>query len=249
MNKDTSTTNTSNHNHPISESIQAVAQKILEKANTLQSERNTLEQLTLLESTLEQSYQDEQDHYNQIRMDLLKVLRTRHGLELELMQTTHEEQDVLDRLEMYKEEMMSQEKEMNGIKDVMEEERKVMAPHLCKIRLYQMHVEGDLEQKQTMKRKRQEQLDELHFQHERDVMEEAEFIKEYNEIENDIEILKEEERKEDEEIAALGLQIRAMLEKKSALRKVLYDAKEKNEIGNERLRLWEEEVLRLRSGA
>jgi hypothetical protein len=237
MNKDTSTTNTSNHNHPISESIQAVAQKILEKANTLQSERNTLEQLTILESTLEQSYQDE------------KVLRTRHGLELELMQTTHEEQDVLDRLEMYKEEMMSQEKEMNGIKDVMEEERKVMAPHLCKIRLYQMHVEGDLEQKQTMKRKRQEQLDELHFQHERDVMEEAEFIKEYNEIENDIEILKEEERKEDEEIAALGLQIRAMLEKKSALRKVLYDAKEKNEIGNERLRLWEEEVLRLRSGA
>ena len=120
MNKDTSTTNTSNHNHPISESIQAVAQKILEKANTLQSERNTLEQLTILESTLEQSYQDEQDHYNQIRMDLLKVLRTRHGLELELMQTTHEEQDVLDRLEMYKEEMMSQEKEMNGIKDVME---------------------------------------------------------------------------------------------------------------------------------
>lgn len=244
---DTSTT-TSNHNH-ISESIQAVAQKILEKANTLQSERNTLEQLTLLESSLEKSHQDEEEHYNNIRMDLLKVLRIRHGLELELIQTTHEEQDILDRMEMYKEEMSSQEKEINEIKDAMEEERKIMAPHLCKIRLYQMHVEGDLEQKQTMKRKRQEQLDELDFQHERNLMDEAEFIKEYNEIESEVEILKEEERKEDEEIAALGLQIRAMLEKKSALRKVLYDAKEKNEIGNERLRLWEEEVLRLRSGA
>lgn len=245
MNQDISTS-TSN---PISESIQAVGQKILEKANCLKSERNTLEQLTLLESSLYESHQDEQNQYNRIRMDLLKVLRMRHGLELELMQMTREEQDVLYRVETYKEELSIQERELKQWKNSIEDEIKMIGPHLCKIRLYQMEIEGTLEQKQRMKRKRQEQLDELRFKHERNSSDVIEYTKECNQIEEEIEIMKDEEKREDEEIAALGLQIRAMLEKKSALRKVLYEAKEKNEIGNERLRLWEEEILRLRSSA
>lgn len=242
MNQDTFTS----ASNPISESIQAVAQKILEKANTLQSERKTLEQLTLLESSLYESNQDEEDQYDLIRMNLLKVLRVRHGLELELIQITREEQDVLDRIEKYKEQISIQEKELNEWKEAVEDEMKMMAPHLCKIRLYQMDIEGNLEQKQEMKRKRKEQLDDLQFKHERNVMDVTEYVKELSHIEDEIEIMKDEEKQEDEEIAALGLQIRAMLEKKSALRKVVYEAREKNEIGNERLRLWEEEVLRLR---
>jgi uncharacterized protein YlzI (FlbEa/FlbD family) len=232
--------------NPISESIQAVAQKILEKANTLQSERKTLEQLTLLESSRYKSSQDEEDQYDLIRMDLLQVLRMRHGLELELIQITREEQDVLDRIEKYKEQISIQEKELNEWKEAVEDEMKMMAPHLCKIRLYQMDIEGNLEQKQEMKRKRKEKLDDLLFKHERNVVDVTEYVKELSHIEDEIEIMKDEGKQEDEEIAALGLQIRAMLEKKSALRKVVYEAREKNEIGNERLRLWEEEVLRLR---
>lgn len=234
------------HTNALSESIQAIGQKILEKANTLQAEQQTLEQLSILESSLSGSIQECKDQHRHIRKNLLEVLRDRHGVELKILQSTLDRKDAFKRLEMYQQQIATREKEWNSLNDLHQEEIKIMSPHLCEIRIHEIKVIHELEEKRDRKRRVKEQLDDLQSKHDGYLSDTADYTKSVEEIEQIIRHLEEAERSEDEEIAALGFQIKAMLEKKTALRNVLYEARERNEVGNERMRLWEEEMLRIR---
>jgi chromosome segregation ATPase len=225
-------------------SISAIAQRIQEKADALNSERNVLQDLQNQLQTLTQQQALQSSKNEALKYDLLKQTRSKIGLEIEIMRRD-------DRMRELKRKIVSQEKEMDDlqqeiqrVKEESARDQEMFTPHFVKIELFQRQLEGDLNERREKRRKREQQLDSFVSERERNLEFAMDLKRDQERAETEIEVMRQVEVAEDEEIAALAMQIRATLSKRTSLRSALEDARKRNKEANLTMVKWEEECMK-----
>jgi len=156
-----------------------------------------------------------------------------------------------DRMRELKRKIVSQEKEMDDlqqeiqrVKEESARDQEMFTPHFVKIELFQRQLEGDLNERREKRRKREQQLDSFVSERERNLEFAMDLKRDQERAETEIEVMRQVEVAEDEEIAALAMQIRATLSKRTSLRSALEDARKRNKEANLTMVKWEEECMK-----
>jgi len=229
-------------------SITAIARRIQEKNNTLQSERERLLQLQQKLSNLQQEHSIQQKQIAQSRYHLLKETARAANLEMEWMDRCASTEKSKSMVNQHDREIQVLTERLAQIrKECQRDEEEVYAPHLTKITIYQKTLERDLADIRKRKREREEKLASLDSQHQENSTSIKRMKCDKEKIEADLLMMEHEERAEDEEIAALAMQIKATLAKRVSLRSCMEDAKERNRAANEKMIDWENRIMSLSS--
>jgi chromosome segregation ATPase len=227
-------------------SIAAVAQRIHERANQVASERASVQVHKAELAELQALLQQEQAKTNATRRTMLSTVRERHGVEMELFQIQDLLQERLDKLQEYEQETDQLQQEQARVSDEWEEEtlQDYVEQHLQR-EFYKRSVQGRIQQRQECIQERNDKLHQLQqeqasFQRETNIM-----AQETKRLEAKIVEMDSGEEKQDEQVAALSMQIQATIQKRSALRKTLREAQEACQKANREMREWEQKRLDL----
>ena len=226
-------------------SITAIANRIQEKANALKSEQNLLQDLQQQLQDLTKDHTSQCTQNDTLKYNLLKQVRSRHGVELELMRRQDCIKELQSKIDNYEKEIAFLQLERTRVKAEFFQDQEIYTPHLVKIELFQRQLEGDLGDRRERRLKRESELDSLILGRGRDLEEAKAMHREKERIETETEVMQQVEMREDEEIAALAMQIRSTLSKRTSLRSALEDARKRNEKANDTMIKWEEECMKL----
>ena len=205
----------------------AVASRINERNNALKTELATLELLREEQQGAKLSLLEEEKSSREVREELLTAVRSRHGLELECLRMKGEMakiDDAVRRMRSNTDDIREQTKELQ--RKFTEEQVPIFAEHLTQISFFTMKSEATLERAQTKKRRREEKLAYLHDETKRQQEEITNMKREHDMLRENIVEMGQMEEEEDEDLVALNMQIKSVLEKKSLLRTSLKDTKE-----------------------
>mmetsp|Transcript_1523 Transcript_1523/g.2044 ORF Transcript_1523/g.2044 Transcript_1523/m.2044 type:complete len:271 (+) Transcript_1523:109-921(+) len=199
---------------PPSNGLAAVAARIQERANALASERAELE---LLQAELEEAnstLESETITNSIVRKSYLTAVRTRHGLELDVLRLQDECNELTQSTNIAREQV---DEISNTTEEIKERWNKAItnsyAPHGIRKELYKRRIEGRVRRRQEKRRKRERKLDNLALKA-HSYAEEAESMhREREKLREEIREMDEREEREDEEIAALDMQIKSTLAK------------------------------------
>jgi hypothetical protein len=208
-------------------SLAAVASRINERNNALRSELATLELLRSEEEDAKAILIAEEKSTREMRQELLTAVRSRHGLELECLRTKGETakiEEAMSALRSGIDDIRERTKQLHRKFD--EEQVPIYAAHDVSTKVYTMKSEATLERAQTKKRRREEKLAYLKVETRRQHEETKRMVEENERLRENILALDELEEEEDEDLVALNMQIRSVLEKKASLRTSLKEVKE-----------------------
>ena len=199
-------------------SIAAVAARIQERAYQLSSERTRLQQTQLELEEIQKLYQTEIDKNAQVRREMLTTVRMRNGIELDSVMKIQEEIiNYEQKLDNAEEEYNDAEMKLQKLENIWEKmEVNVYADHEVKLELYKRKIEGKIERRKARKKRREDRLNEL-IKTSLDADKNATLL--HREIANareEIRRLDLSEEREDEEISALAMNIRATVAKVSS---------------------------------
>lgn len=199
-------------------SIAAVAARIQERAYQLSSERTRLQQTQLELEEIQKLYQTEIDKNAQVRREMLTTVRMRNGIELDSVMKSQEEIiNYEQKLDNAEEEYNDAEMKLQKLENIWEKmEVNVYADHEVKLELYKRKIEGKIERRKARKKRREDRLNEL-IKTSLDADKNATLL--HREIANareEIRRLDLSEEREDEEISALAMNIRATVAKVSS---------------------------------
>lgn len=228
-------------------SITAIAQTIQEKANALTAERDLLQDLQQKFQDLAQEQECQAATNHRLKYKLLKQIRKRHGVELEQMQREDCIQDIISMIQMWKAELGILHQDLESVQKEFQYDLQIQTPHIVKIELFQRRIEGELNQHREKRQKREHELNDLISERHQNLQQAKETQNEQEQIEAEIASMERNEVGEDEEIAALAMQIRATLSKRASLRGANEKARERNQKANEKMMMLEEECLMLSS--
>jgi len=195
-------------------SIAAVAARIQERANEVASERAAVELAKAQLQELQTLLKNERKMNDTIRRIMLSTVRSRHGVEMELCKIRDEQEERLFNVEQYQRETQEAVEEMEQVHDVWEDTvRDVYVEHDLQRELYRRSVHGRIKRREQHMKERDQKLHQLAqetkiFEEETKRMEE-----ETKQLEKNIIDLDSREEKEDEQVAALAMQIRATIAK------------------------------------
>ena len=197
-------------------SIAAVAARIQERAHEVASERANVElakaELKHFQILLEQ----ESKKHNHVRRTMLSTVRSRHGVEMELWKLRDEQEDYVHQLEEYKRETQQAKEELAQVHASWEDTvRDVYVEHDLHRELYRRCVQDQIQQRKECIRQREQRLVRLAQETKAFQQETKQMMEEAKQLEQNIVEMDSREAKEDEEIAALSMQIRSTISKVS----------------------------------
>mmetsp|Transcript_7506 Transcript_7506/g.9263 ORF Transcript_7506/g.9263 Transcript_7506/m.9263 type:complete len:236 (-) Transcript_7506:630-1337(-) len=225
-----------------SNSITAVASRIQERALQLASERASLNVILTELKQANETLQLESKENAKIRRKLLSIVRSRHEVELEFIGVQDEIATLGEKTNHLKNDTKENMVKISKIHDEWNDIAKdIYAKHETKRELYKRKKMKDIEFLEQQKRRREERLEKLTKDSE-DANKDAAFMhNEREKLRNELVELNEQEEREDEELSALVMQIKATLAKKSSLRETLKDAQDMHREANENALKWEQE--------
>mmetsp|Transcript_53317 Transcript_53317/g.79228 ORF Transcript_53317/g.79228 Transcript_53317/m.79228 type:complete len:232 (-) Transcript_53317:271-966(-) len=228
------------------DNIAAVAARIQERASQLTSERatltTTLTELASEKATLEVA----QNENNAIRRELLAIIRSRHGVELELLRLRHDKNVNSKKTGDVKIEVKETNRKTFDLRKEWEKvSMDLYAKHEVEVELSQRRAEGAKRRRENKRRERQVKLHSLYAKAERAAMEAKTMHMKREKVREEIRRMDGQEEQEDEEIASLALQIKATLAKKTSLRAALKDSQDQHLSANEVMIRWEKECMEL----
>jgi DNA repair exonuclease SbcCD ATPase subunit len=211
----------------MSSSLAAVASRINERNNALRAELASLELLRNEHQDAKTLLDAEEKSTREVREELLMAVRSRHGLELECLLKKGEMEKLNDAVAVIK----SKTDNIRNIREELErkfteEQAPIYATHDISTKVYMMKAEATLERAQTKKRQREEKLAYLHDETKRRREDTSNMRAENDMLNENIMEMSEMEEEEDEDLVALNMQIKSVLEKKASLRKSLKQTKE-----------------------
>lgn len=196
------------------EGIAAVAERIRERANQLNSELAVLELVKTEQDQQQAILDDEVDKCESVRRKYLSSTRSRHGIELELWRIEGQRKDCRESIE----EQRQQTKDILEYKQELQENweslvRDVLSVHSLHREIYRHSIHNSIEEREKLTVKRDRQLSAL-AQHVDSFNNSKEKIKEEQKVVGEeIENLKRSEQQGDAKVSSLAAQIREMLAK------------------------------------
>ena len=226
-------------------SISAIAQRIQEKADALTTERQTLQEIQTKIQSISHLHNLQLSKNKVLHYDVLQQTKTKIGLEIEVARRD-------DRIRELKRKILARDSEMEELKQHVQslqdqadrEVEDVFAPHLVTIESFQRNIEQNLNEHNERRRKRQHMLDSFVVEREKNLESVKDMKRNQEKLEMEIEVMKQVEVAEDEEIAALAMQIKATLSKRTSLRGGLEDARKRNRDATEKMIQWEEQCMK-----
>lgn len=198
-----------------SSSIVAVASRIQERANILSAERDTLDSLKQTCNQVNFSLDSQEIESNSVRKKLLSTVRVRHGVELEILQQKDMarflKQDIHNTKEV---ETIDLKKEIVRLRENQSRIfETIFAPHIVQMQVHQRSVKKKLERQLGKRRRRETSLDAFALNRQKYGDEAIALEREKERLKLEVKKMRNTEKKEDEEIAGLALQITATLNK------------------------------------
>lgn len=227
------------------ESIQAVANRIQERGLALASEKAQESILMEQYKELEQKEKAESKENLELKTQLLKTLRSRHGMELELYDLQQRiEKNIKDMNELLKEAEKEQAHFFSLKKQLDEHTTNIYARHRVEIDLFLEKMINEVREKEENRRKREIQLCELSLNTDIAREQANSLEKDKAELECQIRELVKSEEIVDEESASLSIQLKATMAKRASLRNALKEAQEMYRKANDEMNDIEAEALR-----
>jgi chromosome segregation ATPase len=226
-------------------SISAIALRIQEKADALTTERQTLQEIQTKIQSISELHNLQLSKNKVLQYDVLQQTKTKIGLEIEVARRD-------DRIRELKRKILARDSEMEDLKQHIQslqnqadrEVEDVFAPHLVTIESFQRNIEQNLNEHNERRRKRQHTFDSFVAEREKNLESVKDMKRHQEKLEMEIEVMKQVEVAEDEEIAALAMQIKATLSKRTSLRGALEDGRKRNRVATEKMIQWEEECMK-----
>jgi chromosome segregation ATPase len=226
-----------------SSQIMQIANRIQQKATTLTEEQNHLSSLQNHIQSLTHHRKDQTSTNQSLRKKLLQQLRSRHGIELELLKRKQDLQNLQGKIDKYRNHIIALQNDTALLQQRSHDDDAIYTPHLVKIELFQRNLDHKVNECRSKRRKREEELDALVLERETNLKLNQENHEETDCVQTDIAVMKQVEVNEDEEIASLSMQIRMTVSKRISLRSALKDARDRNEKANMDMVQWEENCI------
>ena len=195
-------------------SIEIVATRIKERALELASERARVELAKAELSELQQLLDEETKTNGAIRRTMLSTVRSRHGVEMELWKVRDQQEERFAKLGEYQRETDEANAEMAELRTAWGDAvRDLYVEHDLQRELYRRSVEGGIKRREQRIKERDQRL--LQLVDETKVFQEEtkRMVEETKKLEKNILDMDNREGKEDEEVAALSMNIRNTIAK------------------------------------
>jgi len=232
---------------PPSLNIISIASRIQDRANQLSLEQSNLKILHNCVKDSNNALQQESEKNSYVREELLSKTREKDAIDLDLIFQKRKIEDINKKISILRNKEITQlNKIVTGQR--LEYDRvstTVYAPHEFKIENFRRNIESKLRSRREKILKRERKLKKLLADAKRFHEEATSTNKKQQERNDAIQVLDDMEVKEDEEITALAMQIRATLTKRMSLRSALQHAKERNNEVNQNMLKWEQECVQL----
>lgn len=230
--------------------IATVAQRIRDRALQLEATRLELSQLEATVQTARDTLAAERKSNAAVRTDLLTALQSRHGVDLELL-------SVQDRTGAVEEEIGRIQSQTEQIRQTAAERRAqwssvesaVCVPHEVEAGTYQLAAQDAVRRLDEERQRRTRHLTRLADRTNRVLEDCSQMQREMDRLQEETTEMESREEAEDEEVAALAMQIRATIRKKASLRGALEEARQRYEEANERMLRMEREVTKYSTSA
>lgn len=197
-------------------SIAAIANRIQDRANQLSSDRSTLQRLETQLASIKNDLNDEQKKHEVNREELLLQTRIAHEHELEIIKHKQMIRDLERKIQSNTNERNQVEFRIQSIqKQCDRDNSSIFVPHQYETLIFKRRLEHRVHKLKTKRRKREETLDRLALETERNREEVQSMEREGRRLQDEIKMMEDVEVREDEEIAAVAMQIRATLAKVS----------------------------------
>lgn len=195
-------------------SLQQVAQRIQERNNALATEQATLELLQEeLELAKKQLAADELATQT-ARKRLLTAVRSRHGVELDILSKKEETAQLINDTTTLHSSIDSIRLRTNELRtNFQKQHAPLYARHDVSTSLHAMQYESLLVQAQKKRQRREDKMDHLKSEAERQRIETERMREETGRIRDEVEMFERREEEEDEEMVGLTMQIRQVLAK------------------------------------
>ena len=225
--------------------IATVAQRIRDRALQLEATRLELSQLQTTVQTARDTLATERRANAAVRTDLLTALQSRHGVELELL-------SVQDRTVGVEEEIAQLHVETEQIRQATAARRTkwssveaaVCVPHEVEAGTYQLAARDVVRRLDEQRERRTRRLTQLTDRTHLALEDCADMQREMDRLREEMAEMESREEAEDEEVAALAMQIRATIRKKASLRGAVEEARHRHGEANERMLRMEREVTK-----
>ncbi len=210
----TSTSSSSSNNNDLKGSIAAIANRIQERANQLSQERNTLQSLEHDLSQSRKELDEQHSIHDTNREKLLIQTRNVHKHELEVIKHQRMIQRLHSKIESNTNVMEETQEQIHKIRKECEAiDSSVYAPHIYETAMYKRGIENKVQRLKAKRLRREQTLDRMRLETDRDREETISMEREARRLKDEIKMMEEVEIREDEEIAAVAMQIRATLAK------------------------------------
>lgn len=225
--------------------IATVAARIRDRALQLEATRTELRQAQTDLDQAKTALSSHRQINSSVRADMLEAVRSRHGVELELLKVEQQTGGMEDEIAAINEEAEQTRQATAQLRGKYARiETDIYARHEVEVGTYRLAAEDVVKRQERKRRKRERRLDDLALKADQCREEASAMERECTRLRDVVADMDGQEEREDEEVAALAMQIRATLKKKSSLRAALQEAKDRHREANEYMLRWEKEITR-----
>ena len=207
----------SNHrssNNNSNSNIIAIANRIQDRANQLSNERITLQTLQTKLITIQNNYNIEQQNHDDKRNQYLLQTKLLQEKEMDIYKYKQLIREYEKSIESSLHEIQKLESQMICIQNECQIiNSTIYVPHQYDTFMYKHRLEGKVHSLKAKRRKREETLTNMKMETNRNREEVQTMEREIRRIKDEIKMMEDVEVREDEEIAAVAMQIRATLTK------------------------------------
>ena len=195
-------------------SIAAIANRIQERANQLSQERQTLQTLEHDLHQYKKGLEHQQSIHDKLRTKLLVQTRTIHGHELDVLHHKRMIDELHTKISSNEKDHERIEKQIQNNRDQCDRiNTNIYVPHLYDSSMHKRKLEQKVQNLKAKRRRREKTLDRMRLETDRNREETVVMEREGRRLKDEIKMMEDVEVREDEEIAAVAMQIRATLAK------------------------------------
>ena len=224
--------------------IATVAQRIRDRAHQLSSTRSTLSHLRTTVATTRLAVTSARTDHAAARSDLLEAIRSRHGVELEVLAVRRRTAKVEEEAERIKLQAEETRKSAAEIRERWAEtESTLCVPHEVEAETYHLAAADAVRHLDERRAERVRQLEKLANRTEAAAEAASSMAAESDLLRSEMDAMAQREEAEDEDVAALAMQIRATIRKKASLRGATEEAQKRYAEANDRMLAMEARVV------
>mmetsp|Transcript_9198 Transcript_9198/g.13420 ORF Transcript_9198/g.13420 Transcript_9198/m.13420 type:complete len:241 (-) Transcript_9198:187-909(-) len=228
----------------VSQAMSGMAAHLQQQAMQIAQESNLVDSKKAEVAELQRQLQEATQQNNELRRHLLTALRSRHGVELELMKVQDRQKERKQRTEICVQETREFEEKTTRAEEEFEEAvNNTYAPQKAMQEIYAHAMKMKLRNQREAKKRRDQQLSV--FRRKTDEMNHGEetMNTKMGKFKREIEQFNMREEPDDEVVSGLAMQIKATLTNRAAQRKTLREVKHARFEANEKMVRWEHECM------